>query len=513
MKFLTGAILRLPEYRVVSDAVASNRLPACATGLSGIHKAHVISALCEEHHKKALVIAGDEAEATRLEQDLKALGLSTAFYPYRDFGFRNVESSSREYEQQRLGVLAQILTDHCDVVLCCADGALQYTMPPNELRRRIATLHTGDKVSPAVLTGLLTAAGYERVAQVESIGQYALRGGILDLCVPGDTQPVRIEFWGDEIDTISEFELESQRRGEVLESVTVSPSTEVPVGDPEGLAEEIEAFANSLRSKTVQKAREILQLEADRLRTTKTLGSVDKFYSLIFPTKACLLDYVREDRMIFLSEYVKVRDRYRSVSWQNGEDIKEFLEDGVLCRGLDEFSMDWPHLLGVLEDKPTVYLENFAHGNFETPIRALTNFTARQLSVWSGDMQLLREDLDNILGRQWACAVLAGTEKAARSLADDLREQNYPAEYAENPESLLPGKVLVLPGGFSSGMEYPGCTFSVITHGIPAQKRKNRRKIKQGQDIQSLSELKFGDFVVHSIHGIGVFEGIHKIEL
>lgn len=513
MELLTNAIIRLPEYRVVSNALAEGRVPACATGISGVHKAHIISALCEEHGRKAVVVVGDEAEAQRMAEDLQALGLSACFYPYRDFGVRDVDTYSREYEHQRLGVLSRMLSGSYDVVLCCIDAALQYTIPPKELRKRISSFRAGDTAAPEKLTRMLFEAGYERAEQVESPGQFAVRGGIFDFFPPGEAFPIRLEFWGDEIDTISYFDPESQRRTEQVERVVISPSTEVPIGEPGVLAEKIRKISSSLRGKAAAAAKEILNKEIGKLEQGIRPGSADKFISLIYEERSCLLDYAAEGYFLFVSEFSRVKERSRSSAWQNGEDLKAFLEEGVLCKGLDTFSYDWVDWLSFLEKIPSVYMETFAHSGFETPIRVLTNFTARQLSVWSGGMQFLLEDLDAVLSRGWACVVMAGTQKAVDSLVSDLQEQGIRAARYQGEKAPVPGEVLVLEGGLSAGMEYPGTGFTLLTHGRTAQQQKKRRVPKQGKNIQSLSELSVGDLVVHSIHGIGVFEGIHKIEM
>lgn len=135
MKLLTNAMRRNPEYKAVSEAFAAGRLPACVTGVATVHKAHLVSALCEEHEKKALIIVGDEAEGQRIHDDLTMMGMRCAIYPYRELSLRDVESSSREYEHQRLGALARILNGTADAVICCIDAALQLTIRRKNLRR------------------------------------------------------------------------------------------------------------------------------------------------------------------------------------------------------------------------------------------------------------------------------------------------------------------------------------------------------------------------------------------
>ncbi len=207
--------------------------PAAVTGVSGIHKAHLIHSLCARTGRKALVLASDEGEGQRLCNDLSSMGTAALVYPARDFNFRAAEGQSREYEHQRLQVMAGMLDGDYQVVISCIDAALQYTIPPDELRSKRLTLRAGQEAPLEKIEALLSASGYERYQQVEGPGQFAVRGGILDFFTPDASAPVRVEFWGDEIDTLCYFDPETQRRtDDPLEEITLAPSTEVLVSSP-----------------------------------------------------------------------------------------------------------------------------------------------------------------------------------------------------------------------------------------------------------------------------------------
>lgn len=513
MKFLHTILGKLPEFQELERAVQSGALPAAATGLSTVHKATFIASLCVRQKKKAFVLTGEEAEAQRLCEDLRSMGLRPLFYPYRDFALRDTEGASHEYERQRLQVLALMAAGDYDAVLCCPDAALQYTLPPAELRRRTVSLHPGQSITMEQVETALLACGYERAVQVDGSGQFSRRGGILDVFTPDAEQPARLEFWGDEIDTISLFDVETQRRADSVEELILAPAVEALADDPAALAEKIRRLASSLRGKTAPKAKEILSAQADKLAQELHLGCLDKFITLLYDKTATLFDYAGDDTLFFLSESAKCRERMRSTLWQWGEDVKDYLEEGVLCRSLSQFSEDWPYLLQRLEHAG-VYLDVFARGGYDTPVRTQIAVTARQLSVWGGSTQLLAEDLQGMLHNKWACVVLAGNERSGQTVAADLRAQGLPAAYLENPETIQRGTVAVTSGALSAGMEYPGAFFGLITHGRMAQTAaKKKKRPKNSQEIYSLADLTPGDYVVHVSHGVGVFEGIHKIDM
>ena len=515
MNFLKAGMHKLPEYMQLRQAVESNALPAVATGLSGIHKATIINALVQDTNKTALLLAADEAEVQRICQDLTSMGLRSFIYPTRDFTFRNVESASREYEHQRIQVLSRILKHDCDVVVACMDAALQYTIPPNELEGRMIELKKGQTVSLEQVVQSLVRCGYVRAEQIDGTGQFAVRGGILDFFTLDAPYPVRIEFWGDEIDTIGLFDLESQRRTETVDAIMLAPSVEVLVDNPSELADKIEKHASSLRGKTAPKAKEILQMECDQLRNGRHFHCADKYITMLYDRTATLLDYFSlNDTLVFVSEFHKGKERIRTTQWQWAEDVKEYLEEGVLCRGLDTYSGDWIYIQSQLEKRSTVCLEAFVRGTYEVPVRTLLNITARQLSVWGGSIALLEEDLQAMQSSGLTCIVLGGTEKTASNIATDLKEKGLSVVYMPDMSEIPDKGVIITTGTLSAGMEFPAAGFGIITHGrhtgkAAAKKRKN----KHAQELYSLSELTVGDYIVHASHGIGVFEGIHKINM
>jgi len=514
MKFLTSAVSRLPEFKSLEAAVESGSLPAGVTGLSGIHKANLIYSLCAKRGCRAFVVAGEESEASRLCEDLSAMGMHPLIYPVRDFNFRDTASSSHEYEHQRLQVLERIQSGLCDAVVCCMDAALQYTIPPDELKRRTFTLKTGDSITMQQVLDELTACGYERAVQIDGTGQYSQRGGILDIFTPDAASPARIEFWGDEIDTISLFDLETQRRTESIDHITLTPSVEVLIDNPALLAQKITKHASTLRGKTAPAAKAVLAAQAEKLENGLHLDCADKYITMLYSSTATLFDYMDPDTLLFVSEPAKSKERMRGTLWQWSEDLKDYLADGTLCRGLDQYSEDWTAAVDRMAHPRTIFMDTFVRGSYDTPVQTLINFTVRQLSVWGGSMQLLTEDLQAMLFNKWGCVVLAGTERSAQTVAADLRAQGIPATYVEHPETVERGSVVVAPGALSAGLEYPGAFFGLITHGrLAGMKPKKAKRSKNSQEIYSLADLAPGDYVVHATHGIGVFEGIHKLEM
>lgn len=516
MSCFSGMLASNAGFASLLRACEKNMLPAGVTGLSYLNKVHLIHSLCEESGARALIITGDEGEAVKIKEDLNTLFASedTLLYPARDFSLSSTAGQSREYEHLRLGVLGRMLEGDYKAVVCSIEGAMQFTIPPDVLLSRSFVIEQGMDISIEKAREILVNAGYSPCEMVEGSGQFAVRGGILDFYPPDAPNPIRAEFWGDSIDTMGYFEIVSQRRTENVDKIKITPSVEVLTGDGLKLAEKIEKLAASLRGKAVR-ARQALNRDAEMLRSGLKPASTDKYIPLIYENPSTVLNYA-DDALLFVSDTAKVKERGNAAQTLLLEDIKDFLESGELCRGLDRFALTWAEMKDEYEQRGAIYLDTFARGSFDTPIKTLVNMDGRTLAPWGGDYSLLKEDIVPALENGWCVAVMAGTEKAAQALCEMLSEDGIPAAaYSEYPSSFLKKSVNVLSGGLSGGLEYPAEKFMLISRGRASLLKPKQigRKKRSKDSFNSLDELHRGDYIVHSVHGIGIFDGITKLEV
>lgn len=516
MSCFSGMLASNAGFASLLRASEKNMLPAGVTGLSYLNKVHLIHSLCEESGARAIIITGDEGEAVKIKEDLNTLFASedTLLYPARDFSLSSTAGQSREYEHLRLGVLGRMLEGDYKAVVCSIEAAMQFTIPPDVLLSRSFVIEQGMDISIEKAREILVNAGYSPCEMVEGSGQFAVRGGILDFYPPDAPNPIRAEFWGDSIDTMGYFEIVSQRRTENVDKIKITPSVEVLTGDGLKLAEKIEKLAASLRGKAV-KARQALNRDAEMLRSGLKPASTDKYIPLIYENTSTVLNYA-DDALLFVSDTAKVKERGNAAQTLLLEDIKDFLESGELCRGLDRFALTWAEMKDEYEQRGAIYLDTFARGSFDTPIKTLINMDGRTLAPWGGDYSLLKEDIVPALQSGWCVAVMAGTEKAAQALCEMLSEDGIPAAaYSEYPSSFLKKSVNVLSGGLSGGLEYPAEKFMLISRGRASllKPKQISRKKRSKEGFNSLDELHRGDYIVHSVHGIGIFDGITKLEV
>ncbi|MCI8497650.1 MAG: transcription-repair coupling factor, partial [Clostridiales bacterium] len=515
MNFYLSILQHSKDFSALSQGVSAGRAPLAVTGLSGVHKAHFAAALCLSLKRKALFLLPDETECARMQGDLRQMGINAVQFPARTLSLRAVEGASREYELARLGVLARMMRGEYDIVLCTADAALLSTIPPDVLKANTRSLSAGMELPLEKAARDLVAAGYTRAGQVDGVGQFSIRGGILDFYPAGAEAPVRAELWGDEIDTLYAFDLQTQRRTEPVNQVWLPPVSETLVPDLQALAGRIDALAQSLRGKSGVKAAQKLYESSDTLKNGCIPANMDKFLPLLYPQPASLFDYLPEDGLVLVSETARIKERVRTTLWQHHEDVESLLEEGELCKGLEGYYQDESALIGILEQHRAVYFDTFARSVYPTAVGTLLSVDARQLSVWSGARQPLLEDLHSMMERKMAAAVLCPTERAAKTLAQDLSGEGFSAAYESSPQVPQPGHIVVFPGSLTAGFEYPSAGFGLITQGHiqAAGKKRKAKRPKDAAAVHSLSELAPGDYVVHTAHGIGVFEGIHKLEM
>ena len=483
-------------------------------GLPAVGRAQVYAALSRALGKPLCIVTPGEVEATRFAADLNTLGIPAAVFPSRDYVLRPIEDTSREYEYRRLGVLGDLVGGRLQAVCVPCEGLTQYTMPKAEFCRNTRTLHPGDSIPREELTGALTAAGYVRRDRVDGPGQFSVRGDIVDIFAPDMKAPARIEFWGDEIDSLHSFDLASQRREDALEKLYLSPAREVLFGAPADAADLLRAYLARQRGKKKTAMAACMEADLAMLDGGALPIAMDKYITVRYPQPATILDYF-EQPIYILEEPASLREAERAAQFRRDEEFKSLLEDGVLCAGLDTLYAAPGWMLAQAAAYPTLCAENFARSMPDLRLTEIVNAPAHTLPAWSGEVATLAdEDLAPLVRQNYAVTVLAGTERAAKGLARDLRDKGF--SVTEQPDTApASGLVQVLPGHLSSGCEYPFAKYALITSRAfgesAAAKRKKARRNKDA--LSSLTDITPGDLVVHQNHGIGRYAGIRRMEV
>lgn len=510
MSIFYDAIDRLSFLRELNSAVNSGQLPTSVTGLSSVHKAHAILSLSQD--RPVLVITPDDATAVRMVSDVKEMaGKEIAVqFPARDLILADVDAVSHEYEQKRISALEKLQNGSARVLVGSAEACLEGTIPPEVLMDMSFSLSPADSVDTGKLAEKLTEMGYTRYPQTEGVGQFSIRGSIVDIFPVGMSMPIRIELWGDEIDTVFTFDIESQRRFDTIKSVTISPARELLISG-ENLAYEINELLEKATGKRSAEIKKHLNQDLDMINSGLMPASLDKYYKQIYGETCSVFDYF-DDGVCVICEYSDVLEKAKDVTAQLNEDVKLLYEDGILFKEMSGFMMEPAQLFQKALKMGTVYLDTFMHGS-DVRLKKLFSAEAYQSSVWSGDSATLDDEIENYISRGFCMVVLVGSTKAASIVSQDIERNGYKVQRLNDKSVYQEGLVYVGVGCLSGGFEYPTAKFAVITQQkVFTARKRNKKRPDNAERINNISDISKGDLVVHSLHGIGKFEGISSIE-
>ena len=519
MKPLLSALNDIPEYRSLLAAIDNGACPAAFSGLSAVHRAHFAAGIRQELGRPVVVVCADEGEAERMARDLAALsGEAVRTLSAREFTFHNAAVVSRQYEHRRLSTLRALAAGECPLLVCTVESILQRTIPKTLLTQAAQVVRMGERHDLGELAGTLAAAGYTRCEQVEGVGQFALRGGILDFFSPAHPKPVRVEFFGDEIDAMGLFDPDTQRRIENLGAAEILPAAEVlPQFTPGGYGGLLEGLDRLISQAKRRKGNETLvqTLEEDRerLAASTAFPAMDRYIALIYPVMATAADYFPEDAVVVLSESPRVAERGKSYLWQLGEDAKALMERGELAGELADFARTFEELTEVLADWPVCYLDAFTSSRYPQRPRTLLNLLTKQLPSYGASLETAVSDLAHYVSDGFRTVVLVSSEQRALNLQALLREQKMTTAVDFQLHELPGyGKAVIAVGGLTAGMEYPVGRFAVLTEGQSLLGKKRRSKpVTNRQKLGSYADLSPGDLVVHEHHGVGRFLEMTKM--
>ena len=503
-----------PEYQKIAASLAAPG-PAALFGLPPAGRALLYAALQKDLGRVLCIVTPGEAEATHFAEDLKALGLTAAVFPPRDFMLRPVEGAGREYEYRRLSVLGQLAGGRLNAVCVPAEALLQYTVPRDEFLKNTLTLKPGMVYNREALVERLFAAGYVRRSQVDGPGQFSVRGDIVDIYAPDMRQPARVEYWDDEIDSLASFDLLTQRRDGSLEKIYLSPAREVLFGNTVQTAEALRDARKKARGKHRAALEKAMEADLAQLDSGLMPEAMDKYYGLRYAVPATLLDHLTGPIFV-LDEVGGIRDAQKATEFRRGEELTGLLEEGVICPGLDVLYQTMDDLAIAAQKQSTLLCENFLRGMNEFKLKDLINAEAFAAPNWNGDLVSLREDLDPLIAQGYAVTLFSGTPKGAAALTRDLADKGYAVSMSRDVRPTK-GIVQVLPGHLTAGCTFPFAHAAVLSsrrHGLEEETAAETKKRKKNKNaLSSLSDIKPGDYVVHQSHGIGMYAGIQRLEV
>ena len=538
---ISDSILLENETGEIIKQIISRRFeathPMLVTGLSEgarvVFYAAVIRRIRDKYRLPALIIVSDEKEGLKLFNALSELALKPLSYPLRDFVFHNI-TASREYEHERLKALSAFVSDDTpyDCVIATPDAAMQFTMPSALLREGTLFIDRDKPCDMEKLVAYLEENGYVRADMVDGVGQYSVRGGIIDIFPPYAENPVRIELFDDEIDQMGLFDIMTQRKIENVSSVTITPAREI-VYSAKKRGEIRTAVKNQLAKAKDDRVRGELSAELETIDAGLELPFIDKYMSIVYPEHATLADYAADAAsrcelkypLIFVQESVACSERMKAYDFHIGSEIESLLDKGEVSARYTEYSRHEDTYETFLDRTGAILCNTFVSGVSGMKLAGMFSFRTKHTVSYADNIDLLVEDLTSYAAGSFRAVLLCENDVTARNVIEALGEHGLQAvkQPDDKPYGMLtlPEKVtLVIPGFNLAGFELTDSRFAVLSmfqnpnsysRTILSHGRKAKRGHTSQEKILSYNDLEIGDYVVHQNHGIGQYMGIEQL--
>ena len=490
MDLLLDALRNLPEYETIRSTLRKNRHVG-VSGAAQINRSHLIAGLARDLGAPLLVICQDDLAARRTQEELTAfLGKEYPILPGRDLTFYDTSAASRQWEQRRLRTLWAFANRETELLLTTWEALSLRTLPKSALRAAAVELARGEEYDLEALCAGLLRAGYTRCQMVEGVGQFALRGGILDVYSPAMDAPVRAEFFGDELDAMGAFDPLTQRRTDNLERAVLLPVAEtLPALHPEGmegLREDISRLLARQKRRKVKNEGLIKTLETDleKIENQSFFGAYDRYMSLIYPEFTTAADYVPADGVLVFCDHGNLRRAAAARVEDMGLQLDSLLQGGILAGELCDFVKDWEQECEELQAHPALFLDAFLAAAYPECMQpaALLDVVAKQLPSYGGNLEIAATDLTHYRKNGYRTLVLCGNRRRGELLEEFLREKNVPVTMAFPAEKLPePGTVYLTDGSLPAGMEYPTLKLAVLSEGqllAKTTRRAPKTKVK-----------------------------------
>ena len=552
---MENPLLELQEYDNLVQALKSGKGPLQVTGTLDSQKVHLMYELGEASaFSWKLVVTYDDTRAKEIYDDLRSFTSRVWLYPAKDLLFYSADIHGNLMARQRIAVLRRLMEDREGVVVTTMDGLMDHLLPLKYLREQSITVESGQVIDLDSWKERLVAMGYERMAQVDGMGQFSIRGGIVDIFPLTEEVPVRIELWDDEVDSIRTFDLESQRSVEQLESITIYPAAEVVLSGDQlaagirRLEKEEKTYEKALREQHKPEEAHRIHTIIEELRNGLDegwrIGGLDAYIRYFCPDTVSFLEYFPQgESVIYLDEPARLKEKGETVELEFRESMVHRLEKGYLLPGQTGLLYPAAEVLARMQKPFAVMLTGLDQKLPGMKVNQKFSIDVKNVNSYQNSFEILIKDLTRWKKEGYRVILLSPSRTRASRLASDLREYDLRAycpdvretdsgngggDNTGSPDSgnpvavnaaankVRPGEILVTYGNLHRGFEYPLLKFVFITEGDMfgvEKKRKRRKKTNyQGKAIQSFTELSVGDYVVHEEHGLGIYKGIEKVE-
>ena len=498
MNFLIKTLEENKKFQELTKQISKTG-PIAISGLVDVEKLHVLAGIFNETKRPMVLVTYNEIQARKLYQDLKKLIKQTYFFPKKEITSYDYVAQSKEIEYKRIDVLNKMYLAKQQkepiIIVTTIEAVMQKMIAKDTLYQNVIDFKVGKTYLLDGIKEKLVGLGYERSDLIENKGQFSIRGGIVDVGL-SEKIGVRIEFWGDEVDSIRFFQISSQRSTEMLKEITIFPAHELIVQD---LSEAVK----NIQEKYPEEIEDI-----ELIKNGDYISKINKYFNEFYENQASFLDYMSDEYLLLLDEKSKINQRKTNIIEDNNKLIASLVEKEKFVpeaiKNISKFEYNF-------EEKQIIYLEqNDSIKNIQKYY-----FETREINFYNLQLDLLLADIVTYQKNKKKVVLLAGNEISAKKLCDILKENQINYKYEQEVENVKPGEIIVTIGGFSSGFENYDLNLIVISlqnnFEEPVKRKKKLSSTFKDSEKIVFADLKPGDIVVHQTHGIGQFIGVNTI--
>ncbi|MBR3512186.1 MAG: transcription-repair coupling factor [Clostridia bacterium] len=515
MNSLVKVLPSLEKYNDYIFNLKKGVSPIMLSGLTDVAKVHMAYSTKFYTEKPICIVTYNELQAKKIINDLAYFEEEVKLFPKRDLISFDYIVESKDTLYSRIEVLNDIYKGNNPIIVTTIEAMLQKMIKKDSLYKNVLSIKVGDTIDLEKLKEKLILLGYERYDLIEGKGQFSIRGGIVDVAT-SKTEGVRIELWGDEVDSIRNFNISTQRTTEMIGEFDIYPSFEFLLEDSlDNIAKKIDEknYPQSVRVKVDE--------DIEAIKEGDYLNKIDKYFNEFYPETDTLLDYLSDNYIVFIDEIEKLKSRAISIEKDNESLVKDLISRNKLVPGIFISDNNYEKFITELEDtKQTIYLERQDVGFIDKQsMHAKRNgysFSYREVNFFRSSMDLLFKELQEATKRGKGTIVLGGNAENSKRLSNILLEHDIQTQYMEKLEDdLALGVVIVTPGAFSAGFEFYDANILLVSIGEmfepkPVRKKKMGKTFKESEKIV-FADLKEGDYIVHRYHGIGQYIGVNTI--
>lgn len=529
MNALISPLTQMNEFNEIKTALQKESGLIQVSGCIDSQKTHFMYALSREFKNK-IIVASNELKAKEIYEDYKSFDKQVMLYPAKDLIFYNADIHGNLIAKQRIHVIKEIMKEEGVTIILTLDGLMDYLVPLKAVKNSLIQIDQDSSIDIESLKAKLIGLGYEKVPQVEASGQFAIRGGIIDIFSLTEENPYRIELWDEDVDSIRSFDVESQRSIEQLEHIVIYPAAEIVLDSNrvlEGIKKieaeakpYIEKLRKEMKTEEAFRIKSAVEEVKEQLLELGGLGTkgIDSYIKYFYEDAATFLDYFESnDTILFLDEPNRILEKGEAVEQEFRESMIHRIEKGYILPGQMDILLDHKQIVARISKMRGLALCTLEGKQQEFKIGNRYGITAKSVNPYNSSFELLVKDLQGWKKAGYKVILLSASKTRAMRLAQDLRDYELNAFYSEDlDKEIQNGEIMTAFGNVHKGYEYPLIKLVIISETDifgAEKKKKKKRKVYEGQKIQSFSELKVGDYVVHENHGLGIYKGIEKIEV